>query len=170
MGSYRAFVALVLAGCLELPAAPASVEDPAPGEGSAGTDAGLTGACEGASEALELDGRCYLRFDLTETWHDAVDLCALAGGALVTFDSEDEADAIAGLIGDRMLWIGLSDLAAENVFTWVSGERPRFTRWASGQPDDGDGSDPEDCVLVLGTSGLWDDERCWRDRGFVCER
>lgn len=63
-------------------------------------------------------------------------------------------------------WIGLSDRTTEGTFVTVTGETGDQRPWASGQPDNGSGS--EDCVRILGTGQL-DDDQCGSNRFYACE-
>ena len=66
-------------------------------------------------------------------------------------------------------WIGLSQDGSD--WDWTDGSTAAYTNWRSGQPDDG--SDifvDEDCVEINAWStDEWNDQRCHRDRPFVCE-
>lgn len=63
-------------------------------------------------------------------------------------------------------WIGLSDRTTEGTFVTVTGETGDQRPWASGQPDNGSGS--EDCARIL-SSGQLDDDQCNANRFYACE-
>ena len=88
--------------------------------------------------------------------------CEQIGGQLVTIDSDEENFLVNNFSAG---WIGLSDVAEEGVFRWMSGERARFTAWGVGQPDN---AGDEDCVELL-VSGEWNDLPCQVARFAICE-
>ena len=105
------------------------------------------------------------------TWQDAETDCASRheGGHLASVTSQAEQDFVHGL-SSSALWIGLNDVLAEALcdgdgFVWAGGAgtvNGRFAHWATGEPDDNNGCDPddmadndEDCVLLTKRSGEW---------------
>lgn len=70
--------------------------------------------------------------------------------------------------GSENIFIGLSDSADENVFTWSDGSIFNYTNWDDGEPNDyGSG---EDCTeIYANTGGQWNDISCTRTRDcFAC--
>lgn len=67
------------------------------------------------------------------------------------------------------VWIGLRGI---NNRTWrwdLDGSfLSDFTVWNDGEPNDWNG--PENCVEMLKTSGHWNDKRCTKVNGFMCEK
>lgn len=63
-------------------------------------------------------------------------------------------------------WIGLSDRDVEGTFVTVTGETGDQRPFASGQPDNGSGS--EDCVQMK-ADGKLDDDQCGNSHPYVCE-
>lgn len=98
---------------------------------------------------------------MSGTWH-----------AAVITDAAEEAAAVAA-IGGGSVWIGLiqsNPTVPSDGWHWIMQGPPLpFTAWASGQPDDGDGTEShaEDCG-ALGPAG-WTDESCFTNRPFLIE-
>ena len=64
---------------------------------------------------------------------------------------------------------GLYDLASEGNFRWIDCSEMNAwqnTNWASGQPDDTDGT--QDCGQMI-SSGEWMDWPCDRPNQYICE-
>lgn len=107
-----------------------------------------------------LNGHTYHLLSAS-TWTDAEIQAMLLGGHLATINDRDEYDWVWSTFGidwQRLLWIGLNDIAAEGTFTWISGESATFRNWAPEQPRaDGD----EDYVQM----GYWGapDPSGWND-------
>jgi hypothetical protein len=100
-------------------------------------------------------------------WLDAqADCAADVPGAshLIVLSTVDEVTYLRGLALPR--WIGLSDRTTEGTFTTVTGETGDQRPFASGQPDNGSGS--EDCVQMR-SGGQLDDDQCDNTHPFVCE-
>ncbi|KAH3712553.1 hypothetical protein DPMN_072304 [Dreissena polymorpha] len=74
--------------------------------------------------------------------------CREHGGHLVHVDSAQENNYInyyAVALTYEMLWIGLTDLMAENQYMWIDDiSEAHFTDWAQGQSNGG----LEDCILL----------------------
>jgi hypothetical protein len=128
----------------------------------------VVGGVTFARQATGFGGHWYGVVFLDDTWptgNDAVDVCEQAGGALVSFQSNDEAFAVkdAELTG----WIGLTDRRDEGAWTWADGApwNPLAVYdWSGGEPNDQGG---EDCV-ELGADG-WNDLSCDEIRPAICE-
>lgn len=81
---------------------------------------------------------------------------------LIVLSTAAEVTHMASQLG----WIGLSDSATEGVFVTVTGETGDQRPFASGQPDNGSGS--EDCVQMK-QGGQLDDDQCGNNHRYVCE-
>ena len=81
---------------------------------------------------------------------------------LIVLSTTAEVTYMATQLG----WIGLSDRTTENVFDTVTGETGDQRPWASGQPDNGSGT--EDCTQMK-SGGLLDDDQCGNNHRYVCE-
>jgi len=74
----------------------------------------------------------------TWAWSERVGVAL--GGHLATVRSQAEQnwiyDAFSRFGGlNRLLWIGLNDVATEGRFAWSSGEPVNFTHWSPGEPN-----------------------------------
>merc|ERR1712018_961468 len=63
--------------------------------------------------------------------------------------------------GSGLYWIGLSDLAQEGRYLWDDGTVATYFSWASGEPNDADGS--SDCIhMDYSSKGRgWTDSGCF---------
>lgn len=122
---------------------------------------------QGPSSYFRLsNAHCYTVHEAT-TAQKARAICQKEGGDLWTLTSESESmDVTAKLALKGSYWLGLLTTSTGN--TWVSGDVPKFTSFAPGEPSDvGLG-----CV-VLDTAtapGRWSSEACASQFRFVCER
>ena len=72
-------------------------------------------------------------------------------------------------------WIGLSDAAEEGNWVWTSGERAKFTKWSTAEPNNSQGK--ENCAVLYTfvvspvdeRCGKWNDVPCQSQRGAICE-
>ena len=99
-------------------------------------------------------------FDEARAW------CGERGYDLAELVAPDEHDAIDALVGGGELWIGLTDRLTEGTFVWNDGSALTYERWATLEPNDFFG---EDCVLVRGDGGKWNDADCDEDHAMFCE-
>ncbi len=104
----------------------------------------------------------------TWTWSERV--AAELGGHLTTLRNQAEQnwvfDTLAHYGGlNRLLWIGINDVATEGTFRWSSGEPVGFTYWAPGEPNNA--LTGEDFVTMYqpghAQAGRWND---WGERVF----
>lgn len=134
--------------------------EPPPSGGSAAEQCG-DGVLDGAQTS------CYLVATVPATWQGARGECLSWGGDLVKVESSAEDQLLAQLV-TQDLWLGASDTAFENVFTWSDGSPIGFGNWGPAQPDRFPGPD---CVQKRGSEGrLWFDQPCDNSWLFVCEK
>jgi hypothetical protein len=135
------------------------------------------------------DGNAYLFCNggSSRNWWDSRGECSDEGYTLARIESEEEQRFIAENVpDDGQYWIAATDddaYTSEGTWVWYDMPSPRtaigYTNWAPGQPDDG-GSGEHCAELSRGRNGVssgsmaptpggWNDEECWRSRGFVCE-
>jgi lectin-like protein len=124
-------------------------------------------------------GHCYFFVNVLATWDDAESDCNFLGGHLAA-PTDLEEDLLITLMMEDFFgtlesapdtWLGGTDQASEDNWEWSSGETFSFTRWRSGEPNDGGTNNgPEDCmVLEARNNGLWDDRGCSRTFRYICE-
>ncbi|XP_077585951.1 galactose-specific lectin nattectin-like isoform X2 [Stigmatopora nigra] len=119
-----------------------------------------------------LNSRCIifinerLRFSLAETF------CNLLGGNLVSISNALENEVVRQVIRAKAgsfdrAWIGLHDRVMDGTFLWVDGSNFGFEDWASGRPRVGTN---QDCTEINFQGETWNDQRCGRQRPFVCAK
>jgi hypothetical protein len=80
----------------------------------------------------------------TWTWSERA--AVALGGHLTSIANNAEQDWVYNSFGtyqgtNRLLWIGLNDVATEGRFVWSSGEPVLFTNWAPGEPNNVNGNE-----------------------------
>jgi hypothetical protein len=113
---------------------------------------------------------CYFVSTEALAWPAARAACQTWGGDLVIMDAPFEDNFVATLTSESV-WIGGSDIAADNTFTWVDG-RPvpgaPFANWGAAQPDSFAG---QDCIEKRQEQfERWYDRPCDAPFAFVCEK
>ena len=101
------------------------------------------------------------------TWPEAEAEAVSLGGHLVAVDNSLEDQWLLGIfgslgIGPDALWIGLTDAAAESVWTWSNGQPVTYTNWQAGAPDTSGNQDyaamyTTGAALQGNTPGKWND-------------
>lgn len=113
------------------------------------------------------NGHSYLLLD-SATWKDSEAEAVTLGGHLATIRSAAEEQWLVKTFGgyggkQRLLWIGLSDVAKKFHFSWSSEESSSYTCWAEGEPNNAGRG--EDFVAIYypnhSQGGKWND---WSDR------
>ncbi|XP_077865051.1 uncharacterized protein LOC144350857 [Saccoglossus kowalevskii] len=117
-------------------------------------------------------------------WSTAKTNCETDGGRLATLNTESIYNAVKKDIrvngfDDEVrkgFWIGLNDRDNEGDFVWLDGStlvEGDFAKWANGQPNNNsklDNVNGQDCVQLWKKKKFqWDDEYCFRSKGYVCE-
>ena len=125
---------------------------------------------------LEFGASCYAFFGQLASWNDAAAACTAWQGHLVTVESPEENvflgnwPAQLGVTeGDGSgIWLGGTDMQADNAFLWADGSPLAYDAWGPNQPDNGFGVD---CIEKRNdATELWYDQRCVDLRPYVCER
>ena len=121
-------------------------------------------------ETVERDGHRYLICTTARNWQDAGAHCAFFGTTLAAVDNPVEAQWLyeqAHAVSNQDFWIGLNDRDFEGSFTFVGqGGSGQNLPWADGQPNN---AGEEDCVLMQGADGRFDDFNCLRQKAVLCE-
>ncbi|XP_063066766.1 macrophage mannose receptor 1, partial [Engraulis encrasicolus] len=115
---------------------------------------------------------CYLFSALSmRNWADARKDCVYQGGDLISITEPFEQGFIQAQVQviptGVSLWMGGHDSLMEGGWEWTDGSPFRYINWNSGNPDDYYG---EDCLSMLISSGLWNDDNCGYNRGYICKR
>ncbi|MGE0790547.1 MAG: lectin-like protein [Sandaracinaceae bacterium] len=107
-------------------------------------------------------------------WSGARSYCASYGYRLATFASASEEGSVAALanaVASSGYWIGLYQPGGSGAWTWTDGSTMSWSRWASGEPNDGNSvTIDEDCVEMFSASGEWNDGDCNDSKRFICDR
>lgn len=85
----------------------------------------------------------------------------------MSIHSAQENEFVRSLLGNRDVFVGFSDSDVEATFVWVDGSTVTYTNWEASEPDDDYGMG--DCVIVIGTSGKWNDTPCIMWYEFMCK-
>ncbi|XP_041364948.1 perlucin-like [Gigantopelta aegis] len=121
---------------------------------------------------------CYKVVDFRTDWVTAWMYCAAMRTQLVNVGSQEEQDVIAGFLPKYkdmypQFWIDLSDMKVENDFQWMTfEEKPEYTNWIQGQPDNSAGKPAENCVHINAIPWRnfgWNDHKCGAQLNFICE-
>jgi hypothetical protein len=155
------------------------------GSGSQSTDGGdgCTGCvvdCDAVNEVQHpTTFHCYRLLLDPVTWQGAHAACEAQGlgFVLANLTTTDEIDLVAQLIpnveeGDA--WIAGSDIGAEGVYVWDSGEpwtyTPKMAPWYGYEPSDEVLPGDEDCVQLIDGAGVLNDDACNSNALAICER
>ena len=72
-------------------------------------------------DVAKFGGHEYALIEEKATWHVAKRLCEEMGGHLATINTSQEARFLITVCGKHDAWVGASDEAAEDHWTWVDG-------------------------------------------------
>ncbi|XP_046997919.1 macrophage mannose receptor 1-like [Schistocerca americana] len=108
-----------------------------------------------------------------KTFLEARRVCEQDGGALLSIDTNIEALYVLRLFPATRFdpWVDLNDDAAEGLFVDSRGhplESKEFHFWRLGEPDNGAGHGPHNCVILVGF-GYYVDVSCEDTHPVVCE-
>lgn len=110
------------------------------------------------------------------TWYDGQAAAADQGARLVTIDNATEQKWLVDTFGGgNRYWIGLTDAHAEGDWRWAGGERPSYTNWARGEPNNsGRGRNEGFAQMNAHSPGSWNDiepgDRAWPTTRAIIER
>ena len=104
-----------------------------------------------ATDAFTFGDSTYLLTN-PSNWGEAQAQARAFGGNLVTINNTAEQTFLAGLHAGKNVWIGYSDVGAEDDFAWLGGTSA-YNHWPSGQPDDFRNQD----FTILSANGNWND-------------
>ncbi|XP_071341053.1 collectin-12-like [Trachinotus anak] len=116
---------------------------------------------------------CYFFSKDLHSFDDAKATCeSKAASLLIISDMEEQRWLKKQIFGKGYFWMGLTDREEENVWRWLDGTEPAFTKWKPGQPDNwGHGHEMkgEDCAGLI-HEGLWNDFFCEDLISYICEK
>ena len=129
-------------------------------------------------------GYCYFGNTVSLTWNDAKSYCQDQNAHLVDIQSMADVTAVRNVFGTSFLktWIGLNDIAQEDVWVWDLGRSTRnvsYTNWINGEPNNVDND--EDCVQIylrtggpiygdLDVVGMLNDAECSEQTLSICKK
>ncbi|XP_037636694.1 asialoglycoprotein receptor 1-like isoform X2 [Sebastes umbrosus] len=120
----------------------------------------------------KFDISCYFVSNLEKNWTQSRQYCIAEGADLVVIDSRDEQAFVNGLLDDgKNAWTGMTDSIIEGIWMWVDGTPVTTTYWGEDQPNSYDGN--QDCGETVQKSlgvGEWNDDGCFGDQNFICEK
>lgn len=138
-------------------------------DASAGRDAAIdvppvdARPCTGGLAAMQQPGgACYVLFPGPKVRSEAEADCVALGGHLAAIKTAATNALVATLVANSpAAFLGGTDLAAEGTFVWPDGSPAIYTNWRTGEPNNGNGSYEEDCIVIQGLlAGVWDDRPC----------
>ncbi|XP_078143817.1 collectin-12 [Centroberyx gerrardi] len=96
---------------------------------------------------------------------------SMTSSMLIINNNEEQQWVKKQVAGKGYFWLGLNDREEENVWKWVDGTIPIFTKWKPGQPDNWahGHEEGEDCAGLIHEAN-WNDFFCTDRIGFICER
>jgi len=123
-------------------------------------------------------GSCFVYFAGPASYSEAEAACTAFGSKLAVIQSATTNAVVRSLIGQTDAFVGATDVAQENAFRWHTGDlvSAGYTNWRSGEPNNGNGNNEEDCMIIEGDEdGTWDDRPCARQSSgagayaYVCQ-
>ncbi|XP_061879749.1 collectin-12 isoform X1 [Entelurus aequoreus] len=105
-------------------------------------------------------------------YDEASMFCSTRESHLLIVNNDEEQVFVSNAVtGKGSFWLGLTDRQEENVWKWVDGSTPVYTKWNPGQPDNWTRGHAhgEDCGGIK-NNGNWNDYYCTERIGFICER
>ncbi|TDG97433.1 hypothetical protein EPR50_G00225580 [Perca flavescens] len=124
------------------------------------------------TEWVNYRDKCYFFSKDLHSFDDAKATCKTTSASLLIInDMEEQKWLKKQTFGKGYFWMGLTDREEENVWRWLDGTEPAFTKWKPGQPDDwGHGHEMgEDCAGLI-HEGLWNDFFCEDLISYICEK
>ncbi|KAK7909505.1 hypothetical protein WMY93_014189 [Mugilogobius chulae] len=94
--------------------------------------------------------------------------CQALGGTLAVAHDLAKYYFLKMMSQGRNCWIGFSDAQYNGVWLWANGERTRYARWCSRQPDNAGGR--ENCSLFYPSGLCMYDVVCTAGLPYICER
>ena len=90
-----------------------------------------------------------------ESWDDAQAKAVAEDAHLVAINDAAEQEWLVRAFGTAPYWIGLTDVAKEDEWSWTSGEPVTYTHWANHKLMDTDRGDEDYVFIGLSPDGRW---------------
>jgi len=105
-----------------------------------------------------------------KSYSDAQQICREAKGQLASPRSAAENEAVAQLVRAKNndAFLSMNDISTEGKFTYPTGESLVYSNWASGEPNNNNAGQPENCVQIY-REGKWNDVPCSEPLLVICE-
>ncbi|XP_029385017.1 collectin-12 [Echeneis naucrates] len=116
--------------------------------------------------------KCYFFSKELHSFDDSKEICeSKSASLLIINDMEEQRWLKKQMFGKGYFWMGLTDREEENVWRWLDGTEPAFTKWKPGQPDNWSHGHEigEDCAGLI-HEGLWNDFLCEDLISYICEK
>ncbi|XP_061173496.1 macrophage mannose receptor 1-like [Saccostrea echinata] len=117
---------------------------------------------------------CYALSDTETSYFSAETRCRTQGAELASIHGHDELDFILSLQknydAENDIWIGLKRVTHRGLKRWEWSDKSPvdFVLWKKNEPDNIQLN--ENCVVMSGFKGLWDDDPCLEENGFICKK
>ena len=99
----------------------------------------ISNKLESAIYATEFQEKRYYLISHLTMWHEAKAISEHLGGHLLTFESREEEAFILRFCQEHKInqniWLGLTDVAKEGDWRWVTGKRLSYRNWEKGEPN-----------------------------------
>uniref|UniRef100_A0A673A7D2 C-type lectin domain-containing protein n=2 Tax=Sphaeramia orbicularis TaxID=375764 RepID=A0A673A7D2_9TELE len=114
---------------------------------------------------------CYFTSGSKKNWTESRKACIAEGSDLVIINTGDEQAFVNSLLNSgENAWIGLTDSLTEGEWKWVDGTPVTTAYWQPGQPNNK--FVEQDCGEIVQNSpvGDWNDDGCFADQKWICEK
>ena len=126
------------------------------------------------SEWSLFEGSCYILIKTTKNWDNAKSACETLDGHLVKIEALAENNFVLQLVqtkGPELndgIWHGLR--FRSGAYKWTDGTVAVFTRWNTGEPNNGSGAPCGQMYIKGALAGKWNDDYTSTLLPFVCEK
>ena len=119
---------------------------------------------------LAVGEKIFKTAGVVKSYSDAWQVCKEAKGQLASPRSAAENEAVTQLVRvqNEHAYLSMNDNTTEGRFTYPTGESLVYSNWASGEPNNRDEGQPENCVEIF-PEGKWNDVPCSRKLLVICE-
>jgi len=146
-------------------------------QGGAGGSGGAADGCNGPNEYFNATtGHCYWYNADHLSFTDAEGVCVGWGGTLASMTSDEERSFLyTANISAPATWIGLTATAANQPYTWLTGEPLDYINWQAGEPNYDTAVGPTQlCGAMRQVSWsppyAWEDTYCAYANPSLCEK